>query len=335
MLHRRILYAALLLAAILFQIFFRFYLSTFTLILVVLLPGLSLLLTLPQIAGKPLRLLSGPNVLRGESGQFTLRLEQRGPLPMTPIQLSICWSNQLTGEGGRLSQQLYPCGRETTLSIPTPAAHCGRLVCTVERASAYDLLGLFDLPVQDRPSAALLSLPLRQSCQLPEALDSPASGGTLLRPRPGGGPGEDYDLREYRPGDPLRSIHWKLSSKLDQPVVRETLEPKQAEIILTYDHFGPPEELDQMFDRLTALSRLLLSAGRIHHIQWAAPVSGQVEDRLISSEGALLAFLDDAFSIPAPAAGRSILDQALKVPDTVGPPLHFHLTPRDLKGGQT
>ena len=31
------------------------------------------------------------------------------------------------------------------------------------------------------------------------------------------GPGEDYDLREYRPGDPLRSVHWKLSSKSEHP----------------------------------------------------------------------------------------------------------------------
>ena len=38
MAHRRIAYAALLGLAVLFQIFFRFYLSTFTLVLVVLLP---------------------------------------------------------------------------------------------------------------------------------------------------------------------------------------------------------------------------------------------------------------------------------------------------------
>lgn len=62
MLHRRISYAALLLAAVVFQIFFRFYLSTFTLVLVVLLPVLSVLLSLPALLGSSLRLTPEGNV---------------------------------------------------------------------------------------------------------------------------------------------------------------------------------------------------------------------------------------------------------------------------------
>ena len=117
-------------------------------------------------------------------------------------------------------------------------------------------------------------------------------------------------------------------------MVRETLEPRQAEVILTYDHFGSPEELDQVFDRLAALSRLLLDKGRTHHIQWAAPASGEVTDRDVDSERTLLACLDIAFSMQAPPAGRSILDEALKVPVSAGPPLHFHVTAQDVKGGR-
>ena len=51
MVHRRIAYAALLGLAVLFQIFFRFYLSTFTLVLVVLLPVLAAALGLPAALG--------------------------------------------------------------------------------------------------------------------------------------------------------------------------------------------------------------------------------------------------------------------------------------------
>ena len=49
MAYRRIAYAALLGGAVLFQIVFRFYLSTFTLALVLLLPLLSVLLSLPSV----------------------------------------------------------------------------------------------------------------------------------------------------------------------------------------------------------------------------------------------------------------------------------------------
>lgn len=334
MLHRRISYAALLLAAVVFQIFFRFYLSTFTLVLVVLLPVLSVLLSLPALLGSSLRLTPEGNVPRGGEARFTLTLERKNLFPLPPVKVRLIWSNQLTGETGGLVCHLLPQDGKAQLSIPLSAPHCGRLVCAVKSAWVCDLLGLFPLPLPGKARAALLSLPLPAEVPAPDELEAPRSGGVVLKPRPGGGPGEDYDLRDYRPGDPLRSIHWKLSSKKDELVVRETLEPRQAEVILTYDHFGPPEELDQVFDRLAALSRLLLDKGRTHHIQWAAPASGEVADRAVDSERTLLACLDIAFSMEAPPAGRSILDEALKVPPSAGPPLHFHVTAQDVKGGR-
>ena len=335
MLHRRISYAALLLAAVAFQIFFRYYLSTFTLVLVVLLPVLAVLLSLPGTLGTALTLFPGPAVPRGEQARFTLRLTQRAGFPLPPVKVILHWTNQLTGESGRTLCTLRPQGGETDFTLQLPTPHCGRLVCRVEGARCCDLLGLFPLPLPGKPQAALLSLPLPTEALLPEELDSPRTGGVVLKPRPGGRPGEDYALRDYRPGRPLRSVHWKLSSKKDELVVRETLEPRQAEVVLTYDHFGPPEALDQVFDRLCALSRLLLEKGRAHHIQWAAPASGVVEDRAVDSERALLTCLEMAFSLPAPETGHSILDGALQVPGGVGQPLHFHITPADGKGGRT
>ena len=183
-----------------------------------------------------------------------------------------------------------------------------------------------------RPAAVLI-LPPDMEQALPERLLGGGPGGGALLPRPGGGPGEDYDLRDYRPGDPLRSVHWKLSSKRDELVVRETLEPRQTTLVLTYDHFGAPAALDQTFARLCALSRALLERGRPHHIQWASPTGGGVEGRLVDSERALLACLELAFSRPAPAEGRSILDTALRLPGRAGPLRHIHVTPTGLEGG--
>ena len=82
MLHRRISYAALLVAAVFFQIFFKYYLSTFTLVLVVLLPVLSVLLSLPALLGTALYLTPEGNVPRGSEGRFTLALERKHTLPL-------------------------------------------------------------------------------------------------------------------------------------------------------------------------------------------------------------------------------------------------------------
>lgn len=330
---RRICYAALIGAAVLFQIFFRFYLSTYVLVLVLLLPVLSLLLALPGLAGSSVLVTpSTPAIVQGDQALFSLSLHSRTPLPLLRPRATVSWVNQLTGETGKLRVMLEQ-ERPHPLSLPTP--HCGRLVCRVDRAWRCDLLGLFPLPVKKGPEGAVLVVPAPLDTDHDPSLAGGHNEGTILKPRPGGGPGEDYDLREYRAGDPLRSVHWKLSSKLDELVVRETLEPQQATIVVTYDHFGTPQVLDRTFAQLYALSRWLLAQERPHHIQWAAPLTGIPEDRMVDGGQALLACLELAFSTPAPLEGRSILDTALRVPGGPGRVRHLHVTPDGVEGGRS
>lgn len=327
---RRILYAVLVGMAVLFQIFFRFYLSTFVLVLILVLPILSLLLALPGWMGSMASAVPDASLVTvGGSARFRIILYHSSFLPLIRPRVRLGWTNQLTGESGE-SKLTLTARKPAELTVP--AAHCGRLVCRVEGAVCCDLLGLFPLPVRKGPERAVLILPVHLELERKEELAAGENAGTVLRPRPGGGPGEDYDLREYRVGDPLRSVHWKLSSKKDELVVRETLEPQQAAIVVTYDHFGPPEDLDRTFAQLWALSRWLLQQDRPHHIQWASPLTGVAEDRAVDSPNALLACLDGAFSTPAPLEGRSILDGALRLPGG-GKVRHLHVTPEGVEGG--
>ena len=327
---RRILYAVLVGMAVLFQIFFRFYLSTFVLVLILVLPILSLLLALPGWMGSMASAVPEASLVTvGGSARFRIILYHSSFLPLIRPRVKLGWTNQLTGESGE-SKLTLTARKPAELTVP--AAHCGRLVCRVEGAVCCDLLGLFPLPVRKGPERAVLILPVHLELEGKEELAAGENAGTVLRPRPGGGPGEDYDLREYRVGDPLRSVHWKLSSKKDELVVRETLEPQQAAIVVTYDYFGPPEDLDRTFAQLWALSRWLLQQDRPHHIQWASPLTGVAEDRAVDSPNALLACLDGAFSTPAPLEGRSILDGALRLPGG-GKVRHLHVTPEGVEGG--
>ena len=43
----------------------------------------------------------------------------------------------------------------------------------------------------------------------------------MIQNRKGNDPSEIFDIREYVPGDDIRSIHWKLSSKTDTLILKE------------------------------------------------------------------------------------------------------------------
>ena len=86
---------------------------------------------------------------------------------------------------------------------------------------------------------------------------------SILKPKYGGGFAEDHDLRPYRPGDTANSIHWKLSSKLDEPIVREPLIPENSTIFIVLSRVG---EGDRGLEVLRWLSRKLTELDEPHVI---------------------------------------------------------------------
>ena len=327
MARRRVLYALALMGGALFFPCFEAYTSLFVLALLLGLPLLSLLLTLPVLRGAELTLSPQPGRLpRGEEGVLVLTLRLPLELPVVRLSGRLRVGNALTGERELHRLRLRSPGGVLEETFPLPTGHCGALECALERPRLTDWLGLFSLPLPGGTRTArawVLPAPMAPGPLPPVLAGLGREGG--WKPRPGGGPGEDYDLREYRPGDLLRSVHWKLSSKRDELVVRETLEPRRSVLLLTADHFGPAEEVDAVLDRLQTLSRLLLEKEAPHVVAWAHPASGEVSTFRVDGEGSLRACLEAFLLQQAPREGRSILDGPLSAPG--GPPRHFHITP--------
>lgn len=328
MVHRRIAYLGALGCALLFQIFFQDYFSTFLLAAVLLLPAAALVLGLPGMLLCAVELSpSASTMVRGKPVQFRAVLRVPAKLPTARVRLTLRCVNLLTEEKQTLRRDLWGDGAAFTLEVPT--RHCGRLVCTVQKARICGLLGLLSLPVRTCGQAELLVLPVPVDPGRPPDPAGLEQRGRTLRPRPGGGPGEDYELRNYRPGDPMKSVHWKLSSKRDELVVREVLEPVRAELCLTFDHFGPLEDMDKTLDHVAALSRLLLEEERPHRLLWADPSTGELRDCPADSARSLLSALAAAMSCPTPLSGHSVLEQP-RQPDIC----YLHVGPRGPEGGE-
>ena len=312
---RRAGYGLALAAALLFHFLDVGYLAWFLLWTVLVLPAVSLLLVLPAVLrcrGSLTARTAGAE--RGTSLRFRAAVRYRGFLPLPQVRLRLRLTNQMTGE--RVCRRLTLSGlpdRQGFLgeTVQWESTHCGRVRCEIERLQVVDGLGLFALPISRPRACAALVLPRLLDLPLPPLLRGEAEAAGPLRPRPGGGPGEDYDLRPYRAGDPVTAIHWKLSSKRDELVVRETLEPRREGVTLTFDHFGAPEDLDRVLDRLRTFSTALLAGGRSHAVAWLHPETGELRRFLVADRRTLDRCLTAALSDPAPAQGRSIRSEAV------------------------
>lgn len=300
-------YLLALVGALVLRVAYTGWLAGVVLWWVISLPALGVLSALPALLSSRVELTAPKGeVPRGSVWGVQLRGGSALGLPLGRVWARVETTNILTGEKTQEKLTWLQPGGGERLDIPAPSVHCGVLTARVVRSWGLDALGLFRLPLGRGEPVSLCALPRAEGVELPPL--PPEEEGTL-RPRPGGGPGEDYDPRPYRPGDPLSAIHWKLSAKRDDLVVRETLERVPRRCLVTLDLFGTPAELDGRLDTLAGLAKSLLEAGRPFYLVWSDPESGQLTGQEIEDGAEWRACLHTLLSAPAPLTGQSLLDR--------------------------
>lgn len=134
-------------------------------------------------------------------------------------------------------------GAEAALSL-TPLAR-GRLRLNALRALAPEPLGLLWRTVEAGAPESLLVLPRRYPVPriaLPGRRRHQAGGVALASAV---GESEEFvSLRDYRPGDPLRRVHWKSWAKRGEPVVKEFQDEHFVRHALALDTFASGSDPD-------------------------------------------------------------------------------------------
>ena len=86
--------------------------------------------------------------------------------------------------------------------------------------------------------------------------------------RPGYDPSETFDVRKFREGDKLQSVHWKLSAKSDELMVRENSLPKACAIVMLLE--------EQALELAMSISFSLLEQKCPHFAAWRSEQSGDL-----------------------------------------------------------
>lgn len=281
---RRFVYGIALASAIGFYWASRNWLSAVLLLTVVFLPWLSLILSLPAICKCKVSLQCPAAVTVGVPAKVSLNVSCRFPAPTVM---------------GKLRLLALASGKQRKIKpgAGLPTAHCGayRLQCYCLWVADY--LGLIRLPVRLRENRLFLVRPV---AVLPEPLpDLSRYLCNITHPKAGGGYAENHELREYRPGDNLRQIHWKLSAKTGELIVREPMEARQDAVHLTMELSGAPDVLDRKLGRLLGMSTYLAENSIQHRILC---YTGQgIVDLAVSNEQEAQDAIDTLLQQPAAA----------------------------------
>ena len=274
---RRFIYLTGLVMGVVFHTLYGQYLSYILLRFLILLPFVSLLVSLPAMLRVRVLLSASGASPRGEGAAARLRIDSRCFLPVGCLSLTFQGENRFTGDQVKPQKFSYWGVLRAEERLSLPSERCGVISCRLGRVWAWDYMGIFALPVKRCDPAVYTVLPIPQEPKpLPE-LDQDSA--IALKPKPGGGYSEEHELRPYRQGDPLNVIHWKLSSKLDETIVREPQLMQRKRVTLSLTPCPDARELESQMDQLLYLSTYLVQRGIAHRICFGAHLEAYVRDR--------------------------------------------------------
>ena len=166
-------------------------------------------------------------------------------------------------------------GFDSRCELKIDTSCSGLFTFEAQRFWAVSFLGLFCFRVRSgagnkgalpgvKISVLVLPLPIK-----PTRTDA-LPFGIVLKPKPGGGFSDEFDLRPFRLGDTIRSVHWKVSAKLDSLIIREPLVPLSESRLFQVVKWDGARERDLILGRLLWISESFISRSLQYYVCFEA-----------------------------------------------------------------
>lgn len=236
----------------------------YVIILMTALAAVSALLTKIDAAGMRIMYTVKPGTQEKHDPELAVKVDARRMTAARTVIVELEIKNNMfdTYEKRRLLLELSD--GKNIFNVPFNAEHCGEMRFKCSSARAYDIFGLFSVPViSDNPTHCIV-----YPCKLNIKIDmrKTAIGSSrdsmMMQNRKGHDLSEMFDLRDYKEGDDIRSINWKLSSKtVDGSLIsRQPSDPTRYDIVLMPDiGFHSSDKSIQYDDRIRLLHFVQLS----------------------------------------------------------------------------
>lgn len=278
--------------------FLRSYFLFLALILIVFGPAASILLLrfsrdLPQAQA----VLPANRVGRGTEFSFDIRVNNSSKFFAFTADVTYSWKNLFTGYSEQQTQRLWVApGNGAEIRQLLSSRYAGRVEVRIETFEIFDLFHMFRLQSCDRTNASVTVWPAfseRDGEEIHSYVEGfPKENETKKR---GTDYNPDYEIREYIPGDELKSIHWKLSAKQEQLMVRERLASGREKINVLLPLGEDRQENDGLMEAVYAVCRLLLQKEYPIQLYW--PGRGdELQGRFLAEQGELEHVLEEILS---------------------------------------
>jgi hypothetical protein len=168
------------------------------------------------------------------------------------------------------------CRTKTSVICNLTSEYAGNLIINLEGIRIYDYLKLFSLKKKQKGELKVAVLPCFYELQENNIINKNTTmveSDNYSQVKSGDDPSEVFAIREYREGDRPQRIHWKLSRKQGQLMIKEFSDPLNCSILLFVNLCVPQDEnilhfMDAILECALSLSYSFLMKGQLHYLSW-------------------------------------------------------------------
>lgn len=218
-------------------------------------------------------------VPKGEEMPIVLYIKNRSLLPIARAKCNMLIHNCLTDEkkNEEIAVSIQSKGEEQ-IQLNFLNDYSGKINLEIVSITYYDILGIFSIKQEINDLSSFYVLPNSYYTNVNVLDISSEDYDNLERFTNKSGIGNEYfNLKEYVPGDNIKQIHWKLSSKLNEIILKENSETvSDSFLILLETTFLKekrrivPRIIDAMLEAYISITKSLINQEKIVSIGWQA-----------------------------------------------------------------
>jgi uncharacterized protein (DUF58 family) len=232
--------------------------------------------------------VSGEDIQRGESRSLRITLRHTCPLPIAPVWAEVLAPalDENVSEAVRIPARAFG-SRSSVMRIHCP--HVGLFTVGLSKLAVEDVFGLFSFH-RSRPEWRVDTLVLPRVEPLDCPPFSPGESETELVSRATEDATSPSGVRKYQPGDGLKKIHWKLSLRKREALVKTFDQPLRPDAVVLLDCALPRqsalsfEARDRLCDLAASMCAALLSADAVVRM----PLTGIPPENVTLRKGDML-----------------------------------------------
>ncbi|MGB8454656.1 MAG: DUF58 domain-containing protein [Anaerocolumna sp.] len=249
---------------------------------------------------------------------LTVYLNNPSIFPVSRMNLMIQYYNEFSGEIKKENIQVTLDQKSSqNVACQIISKYCGNLLFEVKSIKLYDYFLIWSVKKKIRQAVHIAVMP--EISEIPNTIitENPyimVDSDVFSEHKAGDDPSEIFGIREYREGDKPNRIHWKLSYKQEQLMIKEFSDPIKDSIVVLLD-LGCREKyetrlqiVDGLLECAISVSYNLLMNEHIHKFFWYDQNEGGVSQLPVHNYEDSLTVMEAVLQTQSATNGPSIIN---------------------------